>query len=93
MATVVFHGKTLTLRVAEYRNGCTALALHAEDGEPYAMASVALPARHPDGCVWVKDYSENVGMKDALVLAGIIAPEAVVTVRSGFVFISAYRLL
>jgi hypothetical protein len=90
---MMFHGKTLTLRVAQYRNGCTALALHDEDGALYAMASVALPTRHPDGCIWVKDYSENAGMKDALVLAGIIAPEAVVTVRSGYVCISAYKLL
>ena len=94
MKTVQFRGKKLTVEMAQYRNGCTAIMLFDdEDEEPYAVASVALPVRHPDGCVWVKDYSENTGMKDALVLAGIIAPDAVATVHSGFVDISAHKLL
>ena len=58
--TVQFRGKKLTVEMAQYRNGCTAIMLFDdEDEEPYAAASVALPVRHPDGCVWVKDYSEN----------------------------------
>lgn len=96
MKKVQWYGHNLFVHVGKYRNGQTVITLEDDEGwyaATYATASVALPTPHPEGCVWVKDYSENEGMVDALVAGGVIAPEPVMTVRSGYVQVSAYRLL
>jgi len=75
-------------------NGRKAIVLRdSETGEPVATATVNLAdVRIPDNCVFVKDYSENEGMLDTLYNHGIVESGAIVEVKSGYVFISAYRL-
>lgn len=77
-----------------YRNGQLNLQLYTkETAEPWLTASVAVAGEDlPEGCMFVKDYSENQGVVSMLFNAGVIEAEPVKTVRSGFVEISAYRL-
>jgi hypothetical protein len=66
----------------QYRNNRVALSLVAASddpendisaGEPIATATVNLVNEDiPDGYAAIKDYSENEGMLDALVKAGIV---------------------
>jgi hypothetical protein len=70
----------------QYDNGRPALQLiDAEDGSPIAAATVNLPdvplGRNQ---VAIKSYSENEGMLDALVAAGVVKPTGQM-VRSGYV--------
>ena len=80
---------------AFYNNGRKALEL-VEDGplcEPVAMATVNV-IEHPceDDYAYIKDYSENEGMVDALVEAKIIKPQPFCFVQSGHVTIGMYEL-
>jgi hypothetical protein len=96
MKKVLWHGHNLYVSIDRYRNGQTVIELCDDDswyGQRYATASIALTEMHPEGCAWIKDYSENEGMVDALVDGGVIAPEPVMTVHTGYVQVSAYRLL
>ncbi len=75
-----------------YANGRKALMLH-EDGSLCATATVNVVAHScEDNCVYIKDYSENEGMVDALVESGLIKPQAVHFVSSGYVTIGMYEL-
>jgi hypothetical protein len=61
--------------------------------EPIAVATVNIPeAPLEDDQVIIKDYSENEGMKDALILAGIIKEEMVSEIQTGFVTCPVYEL-
>ena len=77
-----------------YKNGHKAILLvDPVDGSPIAHATVNLPNEDVEiDEVFVKDYSENSGMYDALCDAGIIEPEAVGAAQSGFVVIFKYKL-
>lgn len=68
-----------------------ALQLICDDGEPWTTASVNM-GHCPDGCMFIKDWSENEGMVEALKEAGVISGDPVVTTESGFVTVKAYRL-
>lgn len=60
--------------------------------EPYMTASTNLPdSPCPEGEVFIKNYSENEGIVEWLVRAGVLMPEATYTVISGYVTISRYR--
>ena len=62
--------------IGEYTNGRTAISLvdHITH-EPIATATINLPDEDlEDGQAFIKDYSENVGMSEALTEAGIISP-------------------
>jgi hypothetical protein len=61
----------VTLTRSTYHKGGVALLLD-QGGEPLATATVWLPTPPADGCVWIKDWSENEGMFDSLVSAGVI---------------------
>lgn len=62
-------------------------------GGGLTATSVLEHAGPPDeGCVWVKDYSENEGMWDALIKAGVIE-STYRTARQGFVVFKEGRLL
>jgi len=65
----------------------------AEDGSPVATASVCLP-EHPqdEDEVYIKSWSENEGMADVLVAAGIIA-EAHNVLPTGHVQATVHKLL
>jgi hypothetical protein len=43
-----------------------------QDGEPFMTASVAHDVNIADDCVIIKNYSENEGILEALIEAGII---------------------
>lgn len=81
----------LTLQKTTYKNGGTALQLmDAEDGFPYAMATVWIEGLAEDE-VAIKNYSENEGILETLIDAGIVEkPHRLVS--SGFVNIPVCRL-
>lgn len=91
--TVELNGQTLKLRWHQYdRNYRPAIQLVCENGEPWATATVNLPNEFiTENEVAVKDYSENKGVLQALIDAGIVY-EPVWSVQSGFVTIPVCRL-
>ena len=71
--TVVnFLGEELTPVLNRYVNGQTAIQLLDRDGAPFMMASVAHDVNIDNDCVIIKNYSENEGIMEALIEAGII---------------------
>jgi len=75
-------------------NGEKAIELiDQEDHDSVAFATVNMPQEHlMNDEVFIKDYSENKGMVEALVEAGIIEEEPIRSAVSGFVTINAYKL-
>ncbi len=78
---------TYTLQLGRYRvDQSPAIILIDAGGLPAMKATVCLVGQHltPDeGCVFIKDYSENEGIFDALCKAGILTDTMmVVNVRS-----------
>ena len=76
-------------------DGSIAISLMCEGEygpEPYARCTVQLNKPARPGCVWIKDYSENEGMVEALQAAGIIRLTPVDAVISGFVTIEQFVL-
>ena len=93
MSRVRFKSWDCIVRKLQYDNSRPALQLiDAEDGSPIATATVNLPDV-PAGPnqVFVKNYSENEGMLDALVAAGVVKPTGQ-AVRSGFVEVPVCEL-
>lgn len=64
----------LGLSFGKYSNGQTRIQLiDKEDGLPYATATVAIEdGLIKEGEVAIKDYSENEGVLDSLIEAGIV---------------------
>jgi Rieske Fe-S protein len=90
---VLFKGWRCRVKEGHYGNGRKALQLvDAEDGSPIATASVNL-SDEPlgEGEVFVKNWSENEGMVEALTVAGIVEPTSRVVV-SGYVTVPVCRL-
>lgn len=84
MIQVRFKDWTCTVQKRRYDNGRVALSLVDEEG-PVATATVNLPdVTLGRNQVAIKDWSENEGMLDALVAAGVVKPTGH-KVRSGFV--------
>lgn len=89
MQTIVQEVGTLTINnrdwpevVVErghYRDGSLALTLANDEG-PILTATVSLPEAPPPGHVYIKEYSENVGVTEALQKAGVITPVSTLTV-------------
>ena len=93
MTRVRFRDWDCLVRKHEYDNGRVALQLvDAEDGSPIAKATVNLPdVPLGKNQVAIKDWSENEGMLDALVAAGVVKPTGQ-TVRSGYVEVPVCEL-
>lgn len=73
MKKVKFMGWECDVRLAEYNNGRIAIELTHPDDGPIAVASVNLPDEECEpGHTFIKDWSENAGMTEALVEAGIV---------------------
>jgi hypothetical protein len=74
------------INIREYNNGRKALQLvDAKTAEPIATATVNVPdAILEDNEILIKDYSENTGMLNALVEAGIVTDTGK-RIQSGFV--------
>lgn len=90
---VTFRGWTCRVEKQQYRQGGVdrigLLLKDTRDGEPVAVATVNVPELPlASGEVIVKDYSENEGMLDALVAAGVVsAPSRAVQLRYVTVYI------
>jgi hypothetical protein len=81
-----------TLERASYADGSPALRLWADDGV-LATATVFLAGQPAaEGCVWIKDWSENSGMFTSLIAAGVIEPTGR-TAQTGFATAHEGRLL
>lgn len=74
MTQVRFKDWICTVRKRRYDNGRPALQLiDAEDGSPIATATVNLPdVALGRNQVAIKDWSENEGMLEALIAAGVV---------------------
>lgn len=64
-------------KFGRYGSGELAIQIFTEDGQPQLKATVSLMASGADdpgtyGC-WIKDWSENEGIAEALVKSGIVA--------------------
>lgn len=76
-------GVAIEIHRQEYAMGGVALQAYSEDG-PWAMCTVCMPEYDlAENEVIIKDYSENEGILEALVEAGIVS-EPVRTVIVGF---------
>ena len=85
-------GKSLRVQYSKYGNGQNAILLnYASNGQPYAVASVAIDQLLQSDEVAVKNYSENEGILKSLLKAGIIAtPHRFIS--SGFVQIPICKI-
>lgn len=75
MSTVKIDEWDCTVELARYRSGQTAIVLNdAETGERVAVASVAIPEGRnlPINHTFIKNWSENKGILEVLVNAGIV---------------------
>lgn len=73
---ISFNEYTGYLITGLYDNGRTALQIKTWDNETIATCTINLPDEVLNSNeVIIKDYSENEGMYDTLLKAGIIAPE------------------
>jgi len=82
----------VTVHVARYRNGQQGIFLETLDGEPWCVATAAVDEPLKEGTVAVKVHSENVGMQDLLIRAGVIEREPLDYIRSGFVLLPVHAL-
>lgn len=64
--------KDVVLSRDKYGDGSLAVTLNDKDGWPVAVVSLWLPWPPADGCIWVKGYSENAGILEALVAEGLL---------------------
>jgi hypothetical protein len=80
---VKFLGEECTVHLEAYMRGGHALQLKCEDGSPMAMATTWVEGLGPQELA-IKDYSENEGVYDLLLEAGVIEPYHR-TINSGFV--------
>jgi hypothetical protein len=60
------------LTFAKYSNGSMAIIGYSEFGEPLFTATVALSQLPPEGHIFLKGWSENEGIPEALEKAGIV---------------------
>jgi hypothetical protein len=72
-----------------YRNGRIALVIG--DGDMVASVNMT-DAFCPEDHTYIKDYSENEGIKQALIDAGVIGP-AIKYVCSSFVTVTLHKVL
>ena len=79
MLTVNFMNWNCYLKFGQYANGRTAIQLFdTADHEPVCTATVNVPeVELPEGYVFIKNYSENEGILETLVAAGIIDPPTI----------------
>lgn len=85
-------GKSLRATYSKYGNGQNAILLdYASNGQSYAVASVSLDHPLLSDEVAIKNYSENEGILESLLKAGIVAPPHRY-ISSGFVQIPICKL-
>lgn len=88
----LFNGDMLNAVITKYDDGSDAIILETADGVPYGTASVNPRGRVPSGFVAIKDYSENIGILEALIYAQIVSqPEFYI--RTGYVEVPVCKIL
>lgn len=88
---VEFAGFKCLVQVEKYQSGYKAIRLiDGEDGQSVVIATVNLEELDSDE-VAIKDYSENEGVYDALLNAGVIHPKHR-ELKSGFISAPICRL-
>lgn len=93
MNRVVFMGMSCEVRFSKYvDNDRTAIVLYNNDGSLMTKATVNLDIPMEPDEVAIRDYSENEGMLNVLVAAGIVS-EPIRREQSGFVMIPICKLL
>jgi len=90
--TIDYHGETCDIIFSHYvENDNVAIALRTKEGFPFATATVNL-INLPGHQVAIKNWSENEGMDEALIEAGIIKKDRLDETQSGFVVAPVYEL-
>lgn len=87
------HGLYMDCIIKEhkYENGRSALVIYQND-EVLCKATVNMPETIiPDGYVCIKDWSENEGVLNSLIIAGVIYPPEY-SMPSGFVYVDVCKL-
>jgi hypothetical protein len=64
--------EVINLRFGHYQNGSVAIQGDSLDGQPLFVATVALDEKPPENHIFLKGWSENKGIPEALVKAGIV---------------------
>ena len=94
--TIQFKKWICYVETGMYHDKSKAIKLvNATTGELIAIATVCISeTQQPpaNGNIYVKGYSENEGMEDALIAAGIIKPKRIRTLQAGFVNVGEYAL-
>ena len=86
------NGTTVFAQYGKYGNGQNSIQLFdVNDGMPWAVASVALDYPLQSDEVAIKDYSENKGILETLLKAGVVEPPHR-KVSSGFVQIPVCKM-
>lgn len=81
------------LRFAKYADGSTAIEIIDDNGQPQLKATVNMaPEKPAEGCVFLKGWSENEGIIEALVNARVVGLTGR-KVRAGYAFAQEARLL
>ncbi|HUV49277.1 MAG TPA: hypothetical protein VMX11_09885 [Actinomycetes bacterium] len=62
------------------------------DDEPVTVLTVCLGTPPPDGCIYVKSYSENEGVLEALVAQGYVEDTGL-TVSSGWIDVNVAKVV
>jgi hypothetical protein len=91
---ITFKGQICSLVKTRYpKTQQSALQLLGEKGEPFLTASVCIPEEDPKlDEIFIKSWSENAGIRKALIDNGIIGPvEEYIPI--GFVQASKHKLL
>ena len=87
-----YNNEMVELSFNFYENGSTAISGTSLEGEPLFTATVALDKIPPAGHVFLKGWSENEGIPEALVKAGIVNLTGN-TVKTGYCVAQEAKLL
>ena len=92
LSRINFLGWDCEIHISRQENGQPAIRLVTPQGEPVATATVRIPeAELADDEVLIKDYSENSGILEALIRAGVVEDTGRF-VRSGYAVLPVCRL-
>jgi len=90
---VTFLGELCSVVFERHSDGSTCIQLFCEDGEPMCRATVFVGGfPQSPGYVLVKNWSENAGILDVLVKAGIVEDTGM-SVPTGYVRANICKLL
>tara|TARA_Y100000310_G_C20215604_1_gene593380 strand:- start:179 stop:475 length:297 start_codon:yes stop_codon:yes gene_type:complete len=78
-----FVNEDVELVFGKYFDGTTAIKGQSVNGEPLFTVTVLVDVKPADGCVFLKGWSENAGISQALCDAGVLELTGR-TVKTGF---------